>query len=315
MVVARRGDRTPKPCTHDGKHRHGTKVAYQKDRCRCDPCTEAAVRYDRNRRRKIAYGQWDPRPWLVDATEAREHLRKLAARGMGEARIAELSGLSHHPLRTIKQGAPRAHEATVAAILSIPLDAPVAPGTRLDATGTKRRVQALACMGWSLERIGREAGIYGRGNMFALLIFHDKVTARVERAVREVYERLWDKEPTWSNISQKGVVTRTKNLAKKRGWAPPLAWDEETIDDPEAKPNWGPPPKKYPRNGNRHVVTNEVIEDLEWLRASGVLADVAAERVGFTLKALRMAVRYKGYDVNSPLATWLRMEDERNIAS
>jgi hypothetical protein len=32
---------------------------------------------------------------------------------------------------------------------------------------------------------------------------------------------------------------RVARQAKKKGWAPPLAWDDDTIDDPKAKPDFG----------------------------------------------------------------------------
>ena len=29
---------------------------------------------------------------------------------------------------------------------------------------------------------------------------------------------------------------RARSTAKRKGWAPPMAWDDDTIDDPQAKP-------------------------------------------------------------------------------
>ena len=37
-------------------HQHGTRTAYVVDRCRCDPCREAARIYEAQRRRTHLYG-------------------------------------------------------------------------------------------------------------------------------------------------------------------------------------------------------------------------------------------------------------------
>jgi hypothetical protein len=36
-----------------------------------------------------------------------------------------------------------------------------------------------------------------------------------------------------------GSCERARRRAKKLGWAPPLAWDEDAIDDPDARPDFG----------------------------------------------------------------------------
>lgn len=53
------------------------------------------------------------------------------------------------------------------------------------------------------------------------------VTPETEALVRALYDDLWDKP---------GPEPRAVQWAKKYGYAPPMAWDEDTIGDPDATP-------------------------------------------------------------------------------
>ena len=59
---------------------------------------------------------------------------------------------------------------------------------------------------------------------------------RVQRRTAEKVARLYDE---LSMVA--GPSTRATTEAKRKGWAPPLAWDEEDLDDPAAKPAAHPP--------------------------------------------------------------------------
>lgn len=56
------------------------------------------------------------------------------------------------------------------------------------------------------------------------------VSAQGWRQTREVYERL---------SMSPGPSQTCRDRARSRGYAPPLAWDEHTIDDPRATPQLG----------------------------------------------------------------------------
>ncbi len=95
----------------------------------------------------------------------------------------------------------------------------------VDATGTRRRLQALAAIGWSLAEQSRRLG------------WHDStahsVAARkwvwIETAekVRALYDEL---------AMTPGTNKRASNDAARKGWPPPLAWSDEELDDPNATP-------------------------------------------------------------------------------
>ncbi len=115
----------------------------------------------------MAYGTYRPR---VDVTVAREHLEQLRATGMGVRTIAVRTGIPYTNLSDIVWGYThrdgirrrRGHisadlEARILAVQ--PRFDDIADGASIDGRGTRRRLQALACMGWSGAALSRRLGI------------------------------------------------------------------------------------------------------------------------------------------------------------
>ena len=99
----------------------------------------------------------------------------------------------------------------------------LAPVERLkvDATGTTRRIHALMALGWRLTDIDAELGQCAHYTYN--LTDQVQVHFDTARRVAEVYDRL---------AMTPGPSERTRAIARRKGWAPPLAWDD--IDrDPE----------------------------------------------------------------------------------
>lgn len=83
---------------------------------------------------------------------------------------------------------------TAAAILAVrPSAQAVAAGALVDSAGTHRRVQALVTNGWSQARLAAQLAL--TGSNFATMMRRGQVTAATARAVRELYDQLWDKAP------------------------------------------------------------------------------------------------------------------------
>ena len=96
------------------------------------------------------------------------------------------------------------------------------------AVGTVRRIQALACLGWSASDLSRRLG---RDRTYlAKTVTRDTVERPTAAAVAKLYDEL---SMTWCTTA---TAPRTAADARSRGWAPPLAWDERAIDDPDAAP-------------------------------------------------------------------------------
>jgi len=152
------------------------------------------------------------------------------------------------------------------------------PG-RDPAAGTQRRIQALMRNGWSLPLL---AGRVGCSRQVLRLILHrsERVTPATAAAVRALYDDLWDQEPPRGERRQRESVTKTRKYAADRGWPPPLAWDDDAIDDPAA----GPEPGWERRDGVRRW--GVLAEDVAFLLAAGEEPEWVAERLGVLPKTL-----------------------------
>jgi hypothetical protein len=239
-------DRTPKPCLHKlANHQHGDRATYVLDKCRCLPCAAANSVYESQRSRLRAYGRGVP-SGLVDAAPVRAHVEQLQAAGMGWKTVAQAAGVAESTLCHVLYGrrrngrneppARRMNPEAARKLLAVPLPTveQLPGGVVVPAVGTQRRLQALACLGWSIGRLAAE-GSLDRQRLDRAMRGQDVVVSTV-RAVAVVYDRLWDQRPTAEDRFEQGGITRTINAAKRAGWVPPAAWDDDTIDDPTAVP-------------------------------------------------------------------------------
>lgn len=240
-------DRTPQTCAHkQADHVHGTYAAYVLDACRCRPCAGAHKAYETKRVRGHAYGRWNG---LIDAQPARDHVLALMASGVGLKRIVIVSGISQGVLWKLVYGKRRADGSRVPSVrvrpetaqrlLALELSpALLAAGAKVCGVGTRRRLQALVALGWSISELGRRVGITNIHNTV-----HGKnggtVLASNARAVRELYDRLWATPPPQDTHRQRISASRARNYALEFQWPRPLAWDDETIDDPFVGPELG----------------------------------------------------------------------------
>lgn len=96
---------------------------------------------------------------------------------------------------------------------------------QVDATGTRRRIHALMWMGWSQESIGAHLGVSPQA-VRGWLRGRSVLRTTAER-VAAVYDRLW---------CVPGPNVKARNYARARGFLPPLAYDDEDLDDPAARP-------------------------------------------------------------------------------
>lgn len=282
-------DRTPKPCQHNqADHQHGTYVCYVRDACRCRPCADANTAYERQRVRQQAYGRW---AGLVDAEPVRAHVRALLAAGMGHKQIIQLAGGSGGVWTKLMYGhddrppARRVTQRTANAYLSISLPRSLAdlPARHIiPGHGTRRRLQALARLGWSVQRLADGSGI-DRQRLDGALRGRD-VQARTALAVQRLYDALWDTPPTALTPRQQATIDRTIRRAQAAGWAPPLAWDEDRIDDPDATPTIG------------HQERGIDMDDVIHLARYGYTPETIAQRLGVTWPSLLTAIRRAGRD-------------------
>lgn len=100
----------------------------------------------------------------------------------------------------------------------------------VDATGTMRRLQALATRGIGSKTVERHCAHGSHGHLGDIRNGDcKKIDARVAKAVADAYPRL-AALPPGPNGGQAFALARAK------GWAPPEAWDGADIDDPRSEP-------------------------------------------------------------------------------
>lgn len=251
-------DRTPQPCLHKyANHQHGERATYVLDKCRCLPCVDANRLAENERTRAKAYGRYNKH---VPAEFVREHLRELGEYGIGLKRVAKLSGVSTGTLskimfgvyappegefrgckgegKRVREPSRRVLRSTAEKIYAVePIFDNLADSAVIETPiGVPRRVQALIALGWSQSQLAARLGIRHRGN-FHLHEHRWTITAGRVRQVHALYDQLSMTLPPETTWHQKSAANRSRGYAAVRGWAPPLAWDDDTIDDPAAEPN------------------------------------------------------------------------------
>jgi hypothetical protein len=258
---------------------------YRLDGCRCYVCAQAVSEYNAKRERLIAYGRWQP---YVDAGPVRNHVRLLMSAGIGHRTIVRAAGVSQGGLSKLLYGtagqAPsrQVRPETAKRLLSLTpsLDL-VADGTPIDATGTTRRLQALIAIGWPQAKLAARLG-WSPSN-FHRLVSATQVTARTARAARAVYDDLWNTSPDETGHASRRAADCARNTARRNGWPPPMAWDDDTIDNPTATPD---------RARVRRASTIAIAENTIELTAQGYTRNQAAERLGVTVSTVNAALSY-----------------------
>ncbi|MFJ7999030.1 hypothetical protein ACIQ7D_18045 [Streptomyces sp. NPDC096310] len=221
---------------------HGSYVKYKLDGCRCLPCRQGEARYRADRSRAIAYGTWQP---YVDAEPVRAHVRILGEFGIGWMRLARIAGVPRGTVSKLLYGDParsmgpskRLLPKNAAALLAVePSLDNLGASALIDGTGTRRRLRALVAAGWPQLRLADRLGI-DPGN-FGYTIRGDRhVKVGTARAAIALYDELWKIDPREHGV-RSHVYERTRKQAFEARWAPVGAWDDDTIDDPTAFPDW-----------------------------------------------------------------------------
>ena len=258
---------------------HRTLTCVKDYACRLPACLERGHAYERTRYRRKAYGTWQP---FTDAEPARQHVHHLRAHGMSFVTVYTAAGIGSATLSRLLYGegdsppAAKVRVDTARRILAVTPEGHTPPdGKCIDATGARRRIQALVANGWPMKRLGQHVG--RSEDHMRLATTRTQITAATDRQIRDAYRQLWDRNPAHYGISP-AAITRARNLAARKGWAPPAAWDD--IDDPAEQPKLGDP---APRAA-------ALAEDGLWLEAQGHTRQQAADRLGVKKDALQQAI-------------------------
>lgn len=245
--------------------RHGTRSCYQGG-CDMPECREAQRTYSR---------EWAALNWRVrhrperevDPDKAARHILELSAAGMGYRVIAEACDMKPRQLWAIAHGERTRgiKESTERRILAVEFTLVMIP-----TVGVARRIQALCALGHTMADIASHTGLDPRTLNAALR--QDTVTRRTAADITTAYKVL---------SMRVGTSEIARRRAADKGWVPPLAWDDETIDDPHATPV------------GVHEARTEHLDLDEWFRLVryGEHPERAAERCGVKLGSVEWSAR------------------------
>lgn len=101
-----------------------------------------------------------------------------------------------------------------------------------DATGPRRRLRALMSIGWPAGFLAHEMSVAPATVRKIMTGDAERVTQLTFKRVVAVYDR-YSMRPAPSDSR----FEQARLLARDNGWVSPLAWDDDVIDDVDAKPN------------------------------------------------------------------------------
>lgn len=220
--------------------------------CKCQPCRDAKYKADGLR----ALANLSGRPVRIPAEPVAAHLRSLIDAGMGWPRIGRAAHCSSSTIARLLNGQEKVRRTVAERILAVKYRP--APGRTLDATGTRRRIQALMAIGHTVVGIAAESGVDhsvihdvlgGAGNVRG--ITYDRIAA--------AYDWLATQPPS---TERPGAATASRQRAAREGWHDPQWWEDYGgIDDPEFDPDAADAELNFLE---RAALRREEIEHLAW---------------------------------------------------
>lgn len=251
-------------CPADHAHTHDT--CWLEHDCRCDRCRHSRkMERQRRRNRLIAYGRADQiRGERVPAGPVRDHLAALLAEGVGLERIADAAGVPRSlclDLRFGRRGKRAASGSTTVQSVRrdhaeqlLALDIDGIDRALVDSVGTCRRLQALVAIGWTETQLAERMGM-DIGNFWGLLCgMRQRVMSDNAARAAEIFSSLWDQPQTGH------YADNARRIAARRGWQPPLAWDDIDTDPAPAAVDV---PARMAKDGD------VFLEDVEFLLDAG----------------------------------------------
>lgn len=218
-------------------HRHGTLACYRRCGCRCPGCTAANTKAMKAWRAGMVVGDVVGREH-VDAAPYRAVLHRLRAAGYGTRQIVSAGSFTSSDsilgvIRPVEDGGRATIKAVTAARVrraERALGSCEPDGrTRVDAAGTRRRLQGLAVMGWSLQAVSAGVGLSHRTLESIRIGRVRQVRTSTAQAVSAATRHLMLMP---APVGPGAAQVRTRAVAA--GWVAVAAWD--AIDDPEACP-------------------------------------------------------------------------------
>lgn len=167
-------------------------------------------------------------PHRVPAAPVLAYMAKLISLGMNYADIDRAANLPEGSAGNVKRGKNTIRE-TSDAIFAV-----TAPWSKI---GLKRRLQALSADGISTSDLSEFSGL-SYSVLVDIRTKQDKRRTTLGAQIVEAYTKLAGCDPVEKFGADPAETARLKTRAKSQGWPPSIFWDDDTIDDPDAFPDW-----------------------------------------------------------------------------
>jgi len=246
---------------------HGERARYLRG-CRCSSCSKAHYRYMSRYRLDRERGTHR----RVPGAPARKHAQALYDAGWTTSQIADAAGCLQTTVSRLLRGCHKTIRADIATriLAAKPTIAACSPTTFVPAVGTVRRVQALMSIGYTLNSIAQDVGMYRTALGNVLNGKRATVTVATAVAMARVYSR---------RSKTSGPSLRARLYAARQGWSGPLAWDAASIDDPKARPETD---TTQAPESIRDIAAARA-DEIKHLGRFGVAEEEIARRVGVTV--------------------------------
>lgn len=276
--------------------------------------TEEQRAESRARAKKNWYLKQQGQGGYVDAAEIQQRIRKLHdEHQITFQRISEKAGVDVTIVKWHYQGYawPRPHEPLtqctwrVHNAIMTTVFGPADVAAQIRSHGTQRRLRALVAAGfpqhWLAEATGRSTAAV---NNF-LVKSRKFVDSEYAAAVEQVYRKYIDTDPVTVGVTSRARACALK-VAAKRAWEPGHCWDDDTIDNPDAIPEWTGacgtqegyrihireeiPPCDPCRETSSFSLMAARFDPTKFrilMEQSGFNADLMAERLGVTTDSIR----------------------------
>lgn len=218
--------------------------------CRHPGCVDANKRYCKQYR----VTRYTTGRRRVDAAPYAAIARRYAAAGWSHSEMAALAGCSETVFHDLLNGCTRLSPTTAARISAMP-PRPERMGSAayVDATGTRRRAQALHRIGHEVQAMAAALGIHAGHLSRIVRGRHKRVLSSTAAAMKALYDE-WQSQP--------GPSEESRQRATLLGWRDPLWWEDMgDIDDPAFDPDKADADLNF---HERAQLRREEIEHLAW---------------------------------------------------
>jgi transcriptional regulator with XRE-family HTH domain len=235
-----------------------------------------------------------------------KHLGDLAANDMSHAQIAASAGVAQSTVSQLISGQRTSLLSRNASKLLQVRHTDRTDTCMVSAVGAARRLRALYWMGHASRAVASETGLHEDTILGIARGRWQKTTVARVRRVRDAYDRL---------AMRDGSSEFARRFAVDNGWHGPLAWDDDTIDDPTAVPQTDAAPAGYTVGEDvaaRFLMGESVVLDasgrrevishlMEWTQLTpeqvGERLDMSAEAVSRAWERIKAKARTEGTKV------------------